>query len=175
MPAPASTGPPPSFRRQSRVSLQLVAALALAVLALQALLPVLDPGLAVCNLPLLLVILVSLAIRAVVPAILWAMVIGWAQDGLTHDPVGMLGIVYSVLGYLIVTSSLYVKVSVPYVFGLVVAAAYLTHEILLFAIRILLLGQDPPLDLGLWGALTALHAGLALLAYPTHRKLIDGT
>ena len=172
MATPASSPPQARLRHGSRISLKMATAMALAALSVQALLPIVEPALTVCNLPLLVVVFVSLTIRTVVPAILWAMVVGWAQDGLTHDPVGLLGIVYSILSYLIVLCSLYVKVSIAYVFGLLVAAAYLAHEILLYAIRMFLLGQDPPVDLGLWGALTALHAGLALLAYPAHRRLV---
>ena len=175
MASPSISAPPASFGRASRVPLKIAALMALAALGIQALLPIIHPAFSVLNLPLLVVVFVSLTIRAVIPAILWAMLIGWAQDGLTHDPVGLLGIVYSVLSYLVVTASLYVKLSLASVFGLVIAAAYLAHEILLYAIRVNLLGQDLPLDLGLWGALTALHAGLALLAYPAHRKLIDSS
>lgn len=173
MARPSVSAPPASFGRVSQVSLKVAVLMALAALGIQALLPIIHPAFSVLNLPLLVVVLVSLTIRAVVPAILWAMLVGWAQDGLTHDPVGLLGIVYSLLGYLVVTASLYVKVSLAYVFGLLIAAAYLAHEILLYAIRVYLLGQDSPLELGLWGALTVLHAGLALLVYPAHRKLID--
>ena len=175
MASPSTSASPATFGRVSRVPLKIAALVALAALGIQALLPIIQPAFSLLNLPLLVVVFVSLTIRAVVPAILWAMLIGWAQDGLTHDPVGMLGIVYSVLTYLIVTASHYVKVSLAYVYGLAFGAAYLAHEVLLYAIRVHLLGQDLPLDVGLWGALTALHAGLALLAYPAHRKLIDSS
>ena len=175
MASPSVSAPPVSFGQASRVSLKIAALMALAALGIQALLPIIHPAFSVLNLPLLVVVFVSLKIRAVVPAILWAMLIGWAQDGLTHDPVGLLGIVYSLLTYLVVTASLYVKVSLASVFGLIIAAAYLAHEILLYAIRVYLLGQAPPLDIAVWGALTALHAGLALLVYPAHSKLIDSS
>ncbi len=170
--SPAIGASAASLRRKSQASLKAASLIALATLGVQALLPILLPALTVFNLPLLTVIFAALAIRTVVPAMLGAMLIGWAQDGLTHDPVGMLGIVYSILSYLVTTVSLYVKVSPAFVLGLGVAAAYLLHEILLFAMRLSLLGQDPRFDLGLWGALTVLHAGLGLLAYPVYRKLV---
>jgi rod shape-determining protein MreD len=170
---PSIGTPGTNLIRDSRVSVTAVAVLALATLGLQALLPIIQPALSVLNLPLLTAIYVVLTLRAVVPAMLFAMLIGWAQDGLTRDPVGMLGIVYSILGYLAATASLYFKVNLPLVLGLFVAGAYLLHEILLFLVRLYLLGQDPQLELVLWGALTALHAGLALLAYPLlYRRLV---
>ena len=172
IPPPSTATQAAGYRRRVGVSLPHLAAMALVTLGAQALLPILSPGLEAFNLPLLAVIFSALTTRAVIPAILVAMLIGWAQDGLTHDPVGTLGIVYSIVSYLVSTAALYLKVALPVVLGLFVAAAYLLHEIVLFAISHYLLDEDLAFDLVLWCALTALHAGLGLLAYPLYGRLV---
>ena len=146
--------------------------MALLALVMQALLTAMDPAFTVLNLPLLVVIYAVLTLRAVIPAIVAAMLVGWAQDGLNHEPVGMFGTAYAILAYLAATFSRYFKVGLALVLGVFVAALYFLHEVILFAMRYYLLGQVVAFDLALWIPLTALHAGLALLLYPLCDRLV---
>lgn len=146
--------------------------LALLALTLQALMMAVEPALTLLNLPLLVVIYAVLTLRAVIPAMLAAMLVGWAQDGFTHQPVGMFGTAYAVLAYLAATFSRYFKVGLALVLGVFVASLYFLHEVILFAIRHYLLGQAAIFDLALWVPLTALHAGLALLLFPLCDRLV---
>ena len=164
----------PGFSRRSRLSLVFVAATGLAALGLQSLLPIAHPALSQFNLPLLVVVYVVSTIRAVIPAMLFAMLVGWAQDGLTSEPIGMLGIVYLVLGYLTATLSRYLKVGLALVHGLLVASAYLLHEVLVVALAYFVHRPGAEADLVLWAALAALHTGLALLLYPPFDRLAEG-
>ena len=140
-------------------------------LGLQALLPLAHPLFGLFNLPMLVVVYLVMRQRTTLVAMLGAMLVGWTQDGLTRDPIGVLGIVYLLVAYLVSVASLYLKVSVVFVLGLFVATAYLLYEILLFAVRHALLGQGAAFDPWLWTAGTALHVGLALLAYPLLDRL----
>ena len=171
-PSPAKGASATRFGRKSHISTRGVLLLSAAALGLQALLPAIHPSLTSLNIPLLVVICISVSVQQVVPAVLAGALIGWAQDGLTHMPVGVLGIVYSVLGYVSATAGQFFRLGYSHVLCLFVAAAYLLHEVLLHAIGLYLLGDPPRAHLGMWGAMTVLHAGAALLIYPVYKKMV---
>ena len=75
------------------------------------------------------------------------------------------------LAYLVGRASQLFKLALFYVMGVFVAAAYLLHEVILYVVRAHLVGQRYLPEPGLWCALAALHAGLALLAYPVFDKV----
>ena len=170
-PRPATGASGTRFGRRSLISPRGVVLLSAAALGLQALLPIIHPSLTSLNIPLLVVICIAVSMQ-VVPAVLAGALIGWAQDGLTHLPVGVLGIVYSALGYVSATVGQFFRVGYSHVLCLFAAAAYLLHLVLLHAIGLYLLGASPRVDLGMWGAMTLLHAGASLLAYPVYKRLV---
>ena len=145
--------------------------LSLAALGLQALLPTLLPSLALVNLPLLAVSYLVLSYRTVIPAILASVVIGWVQDGLTHGPIGVYGLVYTLLGYSAGTASQFFKVHLTLVLGVFLGLVYWLHELALFGVRQYILGQQSSPELGTWTALAALHAGLGLVVFPVFDRI----
>jgi len=152
--------------RRSGVPFWLGFGLVLISLALQALLPTLFPVLRLINLPLLATLYLVLGLRAALFGVLIGALVGWAHDGLTHGPIGVYGLVYCLLGYLVSTASKFFKIDVSFVMAVLVGIAYWLHELALFAIREFLLGLQPSLELGTWTALALLHAGLALALFP---------
>ncbi len=145
--------------------------LAVAALALQLALPLLAVPLRALNLPLLAAVYLVLAYSSASLGMVLAMLVGWAQDGLTHGPIGVHGAAYLCVGYLTAVGCRYFKVEMTLVLGALTAAAYLLHELLLFLIRVFLIGQAMAPEIGTWVALAVLHAGLALLVYPLCDRL----
>ncbi len=135
-------------------------------LLLQSTIPTVWPFAAVLNLPLLAALHVMLASNSVVGAMLTGMLIGWAQDGLTHGPVGAFGLAYTTLGYVSVLANQMLRLSLRTVLGTFVAAAYLLYEILSFGTRKYLMDQSVGSEPLFWLAMAALHSGLAMLIFP---------
>lgn len=162
------------FSRDQGLSVRSVLVLAAAALGLQTFLPTLLPVASLFNLPLLVAVYFMLTFRSAIPAMTVGMLVGWAHDGLMHGPVGTLGLVYAILGYLSSLASQLFKFSLFSVLGIFVGLAYLAHEVILYAIREYLLGQQAVFELGTWCALSALHAGVALLLYPLFDRLVGG-
>ena len=159
--------------RGSGHSVRAGIALAVAALILQTFLPtVLSPS-SLLNLPLLVALYFMLMSPSALTAMAVGVLIGWAQDGLTHGPVGTFGIVYAILGYLSASVSKVLQLSLFYVLGLFVALAYLVHEVLLYTVNAYLLGQNAEFEPGLWLALTAFHAGVGMLVFPLFDRLVD--
>lgn len=154
-----------------RLQLGTLTALVLAALSLQMFLPTLLPALHLLNIPLLVGVYVFLRSRTVISAMLIGMFIGWAQDGLTHGPIGMYGAIYACIAYLGGTASQFVRVDLPLVWGCFAALAYVLHEAMLYLIHVYLLGQAAQFEFGLWASLAALHSGVALLFYPMFGRL----
>ena len=144
------------------------ASVALAVLALtiQVFLPTQAAPFSLINLPLTVVVFLAVTRRSVGWGMLMGMGIGWAQDALTHGPLGVFGIVATFVGYAASSISLYIEVEYPGIRSVILALSYLLHEALLFSIRGSLLGVDVPFDPVAWIVLAAVHAGVGLLLYP---------
>lgn len=159
------------LRVARRLDLRKAFFLAVTALGLQLALPLLAVPLRALNLPLLAAVYLVLAYSSVPLGMVLAMLVGWAQDGLTHGPIGVYGAAYLCVGYLTAVGCQYFKVEMAPVLGALTAAAYLLHELLLFLIRVFLMGQAVTPEVGTWVALAALHAGLALLVYPLGDKL----
>lgn len=136
-----------------------------AALGLQTLLPTLAPGLALLNLPFLATLNLMLWCRSAVSAMLLGMLIGCLHDGLTHGPVGLHGIVYTICGYLVARLGPYVRRDHALELGLFFAAAYATHEFVFGVTRSFLVSAGGETDLALGLVLTALHAGAGLFVF----------
>jgi rod shape-determining protein MreD len=140
-------------------------ALGLAALALQLFLPRLTPAAALLDLPLLAVVYLAVIRRQVLIGMLAGMLIGLAQDGLTHGPFGLFGIVKTVIGYSAAAVSQYIEVDFPGARAVLCAFFFLMHQALFWALAGGLLGRtvtaDPVREL----MLGAVHAGLALMAF----------
>ena len=159
--------------RGPETSVRAAVALAGVALLLQTFIPTVISPSSLLNLPLLVAVYFMLMSRSALTGMAVGVSIGWAQDGLTHGPVGTFGIVYAILGYVSASVSQVLQLNVFYILGLFVALAYLAHEILLYAVNAYLLGQHAEFEPGLWLALTAFHAGVAMLVFPLFDRLVS--
>ncbi len=157
--------PSSAFNRRAAVPPLLAGGLLLAAFGLHMLLVSLYTGFGLVNLPLLVAVNLMLRCREPISAMFLGMLVGCAYDGLTHGPVGLYGIVYTMIGYPAVITARFVLFSHSGALSLVFAAAYFAHEILFLGVRGALVGGGAPVDAGLLFFLTLLHAGAGLLVF----------
>lgn len=146
-------------------------ALAAAALALQVFLPLRVTPFWQVDLPLIVLVFLALNRRSVKAGMLMGLCMGWAREAMTGGPLGVFGIVETVVGYAASTAGIYINSGHPLVRGAVFALAFLLHRLLLFFIRAGLLDIGDALDPLGWAGLAALHALAGLLVYPIFDKL----
>ncbi len=134
-------------------------------LGLQMLLSTLEPALALLNLTFVATFNLMLWCRSAASAMLLGALIGCMHDGLTHGPVGLYGIVYTISGYLAVRFGQYFWHRHALDLGLLFAAAYATHEFVYGLARSLLASGGWETNLALGFVLTVLHAGAGLFVF----------
>jgi rod shape-determining protein MreD len=88
-----------------------------------------------------------------------------AQDGLTHGPIGLFGMIKTIIGYSAAAVSTYVEASYPGARAVLAALFYLLHQILFWMIEGSLLGGRVVFDPAQTVILAAIHAGLAILLF----------
>lgn len=157
----------PAFesKRRTRVAWPWFAGLPAAALGLQMLLPTFAPALALFNLPFLATLNLMLWCRSAVSAMLLGALVGCLYDGLTHGPVGLHGIVYTVCGYLVARMGPFVRRDRVLELGLFFAAAYAAYEFAFGVTRSFLVSAGGEADLALGLVLTVLHAGAGLFVF----------
>lgn len=165
MSAWSRTAPAIEAKRRTRVSWPWFVGLPTVALGLQTLLPTLEPTLALFNLPFLATLNLMLWCRSAVSAMLLGALIGCLHDGLTHGPVGLHGIVYTIVGYLVARLGPYVRRDHALELGLFFAAAYVAHEFVFGVTHSFLVSSGGETDLALGLVLTALHAGAGLFVF----------
>jgi rod shape-determining protein MreD len=118
----------------------------LAAVLLQIYLPLLLPFLSFLELPLLVVLYFSLMRRSQVGGIVMGAFVGLAQDSLSTNPLGMFGIVKTLVGYF--GSSVGVRLDVENVFIRLVMTFffYCFHQLLYWVMSRALLAQAVVLD-----------------------------
>ena len=152
-------------KRLARVPLPWLVGLPTVALALQTLLPTFQPALGALNLPLITTLNLMLWCRSAVSAMLLGALIGCVHDGLTHGPVGLQGIVYTICGYLVAWVGPHVRRDQGLILGFFFAAAYVVHELMFEVTRDFLVGADTGTDPALMLVLTAVHAGAGLFVF----------
>jgi len=150
---------------RTRVSWPWLIGLPTVALGLQTLLSTLEPALALLNLPFVATFNMMLLCRSAVWAMLLGALIGCMHDGLTHAPLGLYGIVYTICGYLAARFGPYFWHRNALELGLLFAAAYATHEFAYGLARSLLVSAGGETNLALGFVLTALHAGAGLFVF----------
>jgi rod shape-determining protein MreD len=134
-------------------------------LGLQTLLPTLQPALGLLNLPFVITLNLMLWCRSAVSTMLLGALTGCVYDGLTHGPVGLHGIVYTICGYLVAHVGPHLRRDHALVLGCFFAAAYLTYEFLFGVVRNVLVSSGEGTDLALRLVLAAVHAGAGLFVF----------
>lgn len=122
------------------------------------------PYLQYLELPLLVTVYFSLMWRSPIKGLLFGAVIGLAQDSLSQHPLGMFGIVKTLVGYFAASMSLRVDVGNP-LLRLVLGFFFFFHALLYWVLARALLGQALQLELGQVLVLGILNAIVAVFLY----------
>jgi rod shape-determining protein MreD len=156
----------PLIEREA-MRLQPGAAVGLVVvcLVLQVVLPLYIRWAGLLDLPLLLVVYIALLRRNVITGLLGGAGIGIAQDALTHGPIGLFGIINTIIGYLGASVSQFVEVEYPGARSVLAGLFFLVHQALFWLIQGGLLGNPVAVDVARTLVLAAVHAGLTLPLY----------
>ncbi len=164
-----TAGSPAIVRDAASLSLLVSVAAVVAALALQVFLPQYFGFIGNLDLPLLVVVYLALMSRSPIVGLLIGAAIGLAQDSLTDGPVGVFGILKTVIGYLSGTISLYIEVDYPGARSVLVALFFLIHQVLFWIVETVLLANEISIQLVLALILAAAHAGLSLAVF----RLLD--
>ena len=141
-------------------------ALGIVALSFQVFLPAYIPSARLLDLPLLVVVYLASLRRHVLIGMLLGLLMGVAQDALSHGPIGVFGITKTIVGYAVASLSLYVEMDYPGARSVLTAFFFLVHQGLFWLLAGGLLGQSLNMDPARTLMLCAVHAGLALILYP---------
>lgn len=141
-------------------------ALGVVALSFQVFLPAYLPSARLLDLPLLVVVYLASLRRHVLIGMLLGLVMGIAQDALSHGPIGVFGITKTIVGYSVASLSLYVEMDYPGARSVLTAFFFLIHQGLFWLLAGGLLGQPLNMDPARTLMLCAVHAGLTLILYP---------
>jgi rod shape-determining protein MreD len=156
---------PPIDRQAKRLQPGAAIGIAIAALVLQIILPLYLRWAGLLDLMLLVVVYMALLRRNVVSGVLTGAAIGMAQDALTHGPIGLFGIINTVIGYLGASVSQFVEVDYPGARSVLAGLFFLVHQALFWVVQGGLLGNAIVIDLPRALVLAAVHAGLSLPMY----------
>ncbi len=127
-----------------RIPFVAVSVSAFLALALQSYLPLHLPSVQLLDLPLLVVIYIALTRRDPVVALLAGALIGMAQDSLTSGPIGLLGFVKTIIGYVTSSASLHLDTESSAIRLLTICFLYSLHFALLYLVGTIL--QVQPIE-----------------------------
>ncbi len=135
-------------------------------LFLQAFLPRYFPYLAVLDLPLLALLYFGLARRNPATGLLMGTFIGLMQDGLSHQPIGMYGIVKTLVGFLASSLSGRIDTEHPIVRWVMGALLYVMHQVVYAGLHHWMVDRPAGLVSSRVLVGTLVNAFLAVLVFP---------
>jgi rod shape-determining protein MreD len=98
------------------------------------------------ELPLLITVHFALSGRHPIPSVLYGAAIGLAQDSLSHQPIGLFGIVKTLVGYFASSVSLRFDVDNPFITFVLALFFYIFHQFFYWVLVRALLGQVVAFD-----------------------------
>ncbi len=143
----------------------------LAAILFQVYLPRLFEYLGYLELPLLVTVYFSLMRRSQLQGMLIGAAIGLAQDSLSSQPIGMFGIVKTLVGYFSASVSQRFEVENPAIRLILGFFFFLFHQFFYWVLARSLLGQQLPFDVQQNFALGVLNAAVALPLFSMLDKL----
>jgi rod shape-determining protein MreD len=161
----------PDLNRKTRVAhfhWLAVVLVPLAAILFQVYVPRFVTYLSYLELPLLVTLYFALMYRSPVAGVFFGMGIGLAQDSLSHLPLGMFGIVKTLVGYFVATVSQRLEVENTPVRFLLALIFFLFQRILYWVLSRALLSERFPLEVSQTAVLAILNA---LVAVPLFRLL----
>ena len=123
------------------------------------------------ELPLLITVHFALHRRSPVQAVFYGMSIGLVQDSLSHQPIGMFGIVKTLVGYFAASVSMRFDVQNPVVTFILAFFFYLFHQFFYWVLSRALLGETLGFDAQQTLIFGLLNAAVALPLFRLLDKL----
>jgi len=123
------------------------------------------------ELPLLITVHFALGRRGPIAAVIYGMSIGLVQDSLSHQPIGMFGIVKTLVGYFAASVSMRFDVENPIVTFILSFFFYLFHQFFYWVLARALLGQTMLFDAQQTLLFGLLNAAVALPLFRVLDKL----
>jgi rod shape-determining protein MreD len=139
-----------SSQRESQVSrfpAWVVLVVPLAAILFQVYVPLFFEFLSFLEMPLLVVVYFALMRRSQVRGLLVGALVGLAQDSLSKNPLGLLGIVNTLVGYFAASVGLRLDVDHPLIRLLLTFFFFLFHQLFYWVMVRALLGQQLAFDL----------------------------
>jgi rod shape-determining protein MreD len=125
--------------------------------------------------PLLVVIYFALMRRSAIGGLMVGAVVGLAQDSLSKNPLGMFGIVNTLVGYFAASVGLRIDVDHTFIRLLLTFFFYVFHEIFYWVLARALLGQQMSLELQRILVLGLLNAVIGISLYHFLDRLRETT
>jgi rod shape-determining protein MreD len=157
---------PPRKERTSIFNIAVITGISLLAILFRVYVSRFVPYLQYLELPLLVTVYFSLMWRSPISGVLFGMAIGLAQDSLSHHPLGMFGIVKTLVGYFAASVSLRVDVGNPLLRLVLGFFFFFFHQLLYWVLAHALLGEVT-LQFEVWQALVLamLNAIVAVFLY----------
>ena len=163
---------PPFLKKDvSKFNAAAIVGIALAAILFQVYVPRFSPFLAYLELPLLVTVYFSLTRRSPVAGVVFGAGIGLAQDSLSHNPLGMFGIVKTLVGYFAGSMSQRFDVQNPLVRMVLGFFFLFFHQGLYWVMSRALLSEALEFDLERTLVVAALNGIVAVPLYHTLDKL----
>jgi rod shape-determining protein MreD len=142
----------------SRFRTWVILAIPLAAILFQVYVPLFFQFLGFLEMPLLVVVYFALMRRSQISGLMIGAVVGLAQDSLSKNPLGMFGIVKTLVGYF--AASVGVRLDVDHFFLRLVLTFffYVFHQSFYWVMQRALLGQQPAFEPQRWLVLGLLNA-----------------
>jgi rod shape-determining protein MreD len=157
--------------RISRFNWMSIVGIPLAAILFQVVVPRFVPYLSYLELPLLVTVYFSLARRSPITGLLFGAGIGLAQDSLSPHPLGMFGIVKTLVGYFAGSFSQRFEVENSMVRLLLAFFFFFFHQFFYWFLRSALLGDRVDFELIQTTVLAALNAAVAVPLFHVLDKL----
>jgi rod shape-determining protein MreD len=151
--------------RISKVNVAVIAGIPLAAILFQVYVPRFLTYLSYLELPLLVTVYFALMWRSPVSGVLFGSGIGLAQDSLSHNPLGMFGIVKTLVGYFAASVSQRFDVENSVVRLMLGFFFFFFHQFLYWVLARALLGEALDFDPGQTLVVAALNAAVAVPLY----------
>lgn len=160
-------------RRDAAVKFRYVWLVVVPLLAIlsQVYVPRFLPFLAYLELPLLVTVHFALSRGGPIPSLLYGMSIGLVQDSLSHQPIGMFGIVNTLVGYFAASVSLRFEVENPVVTFILSFFFFFFHQFFYWVLARALLGEAIAFDAQQTLMFGLLNAAVALPLFRVLDKL----
>jgi rod shape-determining protein MreD len=158
-------------RKLSRFRVWALFAIPLAAILFQVYVPLFFQFLTNLDLPLLATVYFSVMRRSALAGIFTGASIGLVQDSLSHQPLGMFGMVKTLVGYLAASVSVRFDVERAPIRFVLCFGFYLLHQALFWAVRRGLLGEAAAASPQQWVLLALLNACVGVPLFYLFDKL----